>query len=704
MDKFKVLKQLGDGAFGSVCMAQNSSNGDIVAIKKMKQKFATWEQCTQLRELKSLAKLNNHANIVKLKEVIRDQATEELNFVFEYMETNLHQRIKEREGRPFPEEDIKNMTFQLLSGLAHMHKHGFFHRDLKPENLLISGSTVKIADFGLARETRSLPPYTEYVSTRWYRAPEVILKTHNYSSPIDIWAVGTIIAELVLLYPLFPGTSEVDQLHRICTVLGNPATSGDGGSVGGAGGTGGMVGAGLMRVMTPQARESVGGGFGDLGGIGRPQTSHSPLLSKNTVGVSATGSGNVGLSRDKVVGGGPWIEGLKLAAAMGFKFPNVVPFHYLTSNGVASTEIIVLIADMLLFDPNRRLTANEALQQPWFRNQPGVQVLQRSTSFQKPETTNPAPTNTKNMVSDVTRGLSLSSNYSGAYGRSTADVQSKPGKSSSDSFDFLSDDDEDDAGETTVASRPTTFSPSQQLSPRQSDAIVGGSSSSYHYQQKAMPYDLKEALQKRKPDSDASLMSLGNGGGSGSGRNSLTSGGGLGLGGSGFGSIGAKDDKGGIQQQEPELMHTTTATVLPSSSKFELGSPPLPFHPRKVGNAAGGAGMHANSVARDSILEWGGGGVPRLKGSLSNSDLLLGSLIPSLNGGLEGTSGGSSTREGTSNAAGLRKQYRPLPEIGKSNTGSLGSLGSCANLAGEEATMIEKKRPILPSVLGSLRK
>ncbi|KAJ3050113.1 hypothetical protein HDU99_008749, partial [Rhizoclosmatium hyalinum] len=293
-----------------------------------------------------------------------------------------------------------------------------------------------------------------------------------------------------------------------------------------------------MRVMTPQARESVGGGFGDLGGIGRPQTSHSPLLSKNTVGVSATGSGNVGLSRDKVVGGGPWIEGLKLAAAMGFKFPNVVPIPLSdviipggsSSNGVASTEIIVLIADMLLFDPNRRLTANEALQQPWFRNQPGAQVLQRSTSFQKPETTNPAPTNTKNMVSDVTRGLSLSSNYSGAYGRSTADVQSKPGKSSSDSFDFLSDDDEDDAGETTVASRPTTFSPSQQLSPRQSNAIVGGSSSSYHYQQKAMPYDLKEALQKRKPDSDASLMSLGNGGGSGSGRNSLTSGGGLGLG------------------------------------------------------------------------------------------------------------------------------------------------------------------------------
>ena len=104
-----------------------------------------------------------------------------------------------------------------------MHKHGFFHRDIKPENLLCNGpDLIKIADFGLARETRSRPPYTDYVSTRWYRAPEVLLRATNYSSPIDLWAVGCIIAELYTLQPLFPGRSEIDQIFRICSILGTP--------------------------------------------------------------------------------------------------------------------------------------------------------------------------------------------------------------------------------------------------------------------------------------------------------------------------------------------------------------------------------------------------------------------------------------------------------------------------------------------------
>uniref|UniRef100_A0A3Q4H6L1 Ciliosis associated kinase 1 n=1 Tax=Neolamprologus brichardi TaxID=32507 RepID=A0A3Q4H6L1_NEOBR len=100
---------------------------------------------------------------------------------------------------------------------------GFFHRDMKPENLLCMGpELVKIADFGLAREIRSRPPYTDYVSTRWYRAPEVLLRSTSYSSPIDQWAVGCIMAELYTLRPLFPGSSEVDTIFKICQVLGTP--------------------------------------------------------------------------------------------------------------------------------------------------------------------------------------------------------------------------------------------------------------------------------------------------------------------------------------------------------------------------------------------------------------------------------------------------------------------------------------------------
>ena len=115
--------------------------------------------------------------------------------------------------------------FQILQGLAYMHKQGYFHRDMKPENLLCSGDTIKIADFGLAREIRSRPPFTDYVSTRWYRAPEVLLRSPIYSAPIDMFAIGAIMAELYTLRPLFPGSSEADEIYKICSVLGTPTAT-----------------------------------------------------------------------------------------------------------------------------------------------------------------------------------------------------------------------------------------------------------------------------------------------------------------------------------------------------------------------------------------------------------------------------------------------------------------------------------------------
>ena len=96
---------------------------------------------------------------------------------------------------------------------------------MKPENLLVKGDAVKIADFGLAREIRSKPPFTDYVSTRWYRAPEIQLRSTNYNSPADLFACGAIMAELYLLRPVFPGTSETDQIHKTCAILGSPQQS-----------------------------------------------------------------------------------------------------------------------------------------------------------------------------------------------------------------------------------------------------------------------------------------------------------------------------------------------------------------------------------------------------------------------------------------------------------------------------------------------
>ncbi|XP_021418315.1 serine/threonine-protein kinase MAK isoform X7 [Oncorhynchus mykiss] len=217
MNRYTQLKQLGDGTYGSVLMGKSNESGELVAIKRMKRKFYSWEECMNLREVKSLKKLN-HANVVKLKEVIREN--DHLYFVFEYMKENLYQLMKDR-NKLFPESAIRNISFQILQGLSFIHKHGFFHRDMKPENLLCMGpELVKIADFGLAREIRSRPPYTDYVSTRWYRAPEVLLRSSIYSSPIDMWAVGCIMAELYTLRPLFPGNSEVDEIFKICQVLG----------------------------------------------------------------------------------------------------------------------------------------------------------------------------------------------------------------------------------------------------------------------------------------------------------------------------------------------------------------------------------------------------------------------------------------------------------------------------------------------------
>ncbi|PRP80686.1 mitogen-activated protein kinase [Planoprotostelium fungivorum] len=216
MNRYKIGKQLGDGAYGTVIKAVSIDSNETVAIKKMKKKFKTWEECLQLREIKSLKKLS-HPHIVKLKEVIRDN--EELFFVFEFADSDLYHIMKDQ---TLTEAKIRLFMFQILQALAYMHKHGFFHRDLKPENILAIKDQLKIADFGLAREIRSRPPYTEYVSTRWYRAPELLLRSPTYNSPIDLWAVGAIMAELYMGRALFPGSTEADQIFKIVSVLGTP--------------------------------------------------------------------------------------------------------------------------------------------------------------------------------------------------------------------------------------------------------------------------------------------------------------------------------------------------------------------------------------------------------------------------------------------------------------------------------------------------
>ncbi|CAK4074497.1 unnamed protein product [Aphanomyces euteiches] len=218
MNRYEILDRVGDGAYGEVLKARSLKTQEVVAIKKLKMLFPTWEECLQLRELKSL-KVLRHENIIQLKEVIRDKA--ELYFVFEYMDTSLFAWMRKNVAK---EAHIRAIMSQLFSGLAYMHKHGFFHRDIKPENCLCTSGldVLKIADLGQAREIRSRPPFSDYVSTRWYRSPELLLRSTTYNSPIDLWACGCIMAELYLGKPLFAGSSEADQMCRICAILGTP--------------------------------------------------------------------------------------------------------------------------------------------------------------------------------------------------------------------------------------------------------------------------------------------------------------------------------------------------------------------------------------------------------------------------------------------------------------------------------------------------
>ena len=226
-----MITRLGGETFADVYKAKEKSTGELVAIKVLKKKYKKWEDCLELRECSSLQKLHDSSlankpgeeNIIKLKQIIFIKKTQTLNLVFEYMKTDLLELMKDQEPNKLSEEQIRDIMYQTLLGLSFMHKYGFFHRDMKPENLLLNGKKIKIADFGLAREIRSVPPYTEYVSTRYYRAPECILQFTNYNSPIDIWGLGCIMAEMYLHpQPLFCGSNEKEVLFRICSVLGTP--------------------------------------------------------------------------------------------------------------------------------------------------------------------------------------------------------------------------------------------------------------------------------------------------------------------------------------------------------------------------------------------------------------------------------------------------------------------------------------------------
>ncbi|KAL8171649.1 hypothetical protein V2J09_023453 [Rumex salicifolius] len=221
MEQYEKVEKIGEGTYGVVYKARDRLTNETIALKKIRlEQEDEGVPSTAIREI-SLLKEMQHGNIVRLQDVVHNDKC--LYLVFEYLDLDLK---KHMDSCPEFSKDPRLMyLYQILRGIAYCHSHRVLHRDLKPQNLLIDKRTnaLKLADFGLARAF-GIPvrTFTHEVVTLWYRAPEILLGSRHYSTPVDVWSVGCIFAEMVNQRPLFPGDSEIDELFRIFRIMGTP--------------------------------------------------------------------------------------------------------------------------------------------------------------------------------------------------------------------------------------------------------------------------------------------------------------------------------------------------------------------------------------------------------------------------------------------------------------------------------------------------
>ncbi|KAG8627069.1 hypothetical protein KVT40_004552 [Elsinoe batatas] len=220
---FQQLEKLGEGTYATVFKGRNRQTGEFVALKEIHLDSEEGTPSTAIREI-SLMKELKHENVVNLHDVIHTE--NKLMLVFEYMDKDLKKYMDSRGERgQLDPATIKSFMHQLLKGIAFCHENRVLHRDLKPQNLLINNKgQLKLADFGLARAF-GIPvnTFSNEVVTLWYRAPDVLLGSRTYNTSIDIWSAGCIMAEMYTGRPLFPGTTNEDQLQKIFRLMGTPS-------------------------------------------------------------------------------------------------------------------------------------------------------------------------------------------------------------------------------------------------------------------------------------------------------------------------------------------------------------------------------------------------------------------------------------------------------------------------------------------------
>uniref|UniRef100_A0A8D3B819 Cyclin-dependent kinase 1 n=1 Tax=Scophthalmus maximus TaxID=52904 RepID=A0A8D3B819_SCOMX len=223
MEDYLKIEKIGEGTYGVVYKGRHKATGQIVAMKKIRlESEEEGVPSTAVREVSLLQELK-HPNVVRLLDVLMQESR--LYLIFEFLSMDLKKYLDSiPSGQYMDPMLVKSYLYQILEGIFFCHCRRVLHRDLKPQNLLIDNKgVIKLADFGLARAFGvPVRVYTHEVVTLWYRAPEVLLGSPRYSTPVDVWSTGTIFAELATKKPLFHGDSEIDQLFRIFRTLGTP--------------------------------------------------------------------------------------------------------------------------------------------------------------------------------------------------------------------------------------------------------------------------------------------------------------------------------------------------------------------------------------------------------------------------------------------------------------------------------------------------
>ncbi|XP_060663268.1 extracellular signal-regulated kinase 7 [Drosophila nasuta] len=232
---FEVRKRLGKGAYGIVWKATDKRKKDTVALKKIYDAFRDETDAQRTyREVVFLRAFRHHPNIIRMLDIFKAANNLDFYLVFEFMDSDLHNVIKK--GDVLKDIHKRFVMYQLINAIKYMHSGNVIHRDLKPSNILIdSKCRLKVADFGLARtlcpkrrnnsaydskdELENEAMLTDYVATRWYRAPEILVASRKYTKGIDMWSLGCILGEMIRQKPLFQGTSTINQIEKIVNAL-----------------------------------------------------------------------------------------------------------------------------------------------------------------------------------------------------------------------------------------------------------------------------------------------------------------------------------------------------------------------------------------------------------------------------------------------------------------------------------------------------